>query len=143
MPDTIRTLSALQTLLADNTSAAISPQDVRDFLVTALHRVTRQTANVSGATTLNTLSGGLAELTLTGNVTSFTISNGIAGMHQTVAFIQDGTGSRTLTGATGGIIKWEAGDDPTLTTTAGSRDVFEFYFDGTNWVEMSAVMDVR
>lgn len=143
MPDTIRTLSALQTLLADNTSGAISPQDARDFLVTALHSMTRQTASVSGATTVNALSGGLVELTLTGNVTSLTITNGIAGMRLTLALIQDATGSRTLTGATGGIIKWEAGDDPLLTTTASSRDVFEFCFDGTNWYEMSAVMDVR
>lgn len=33
MSDTIRTLASLQTLLADNSSAAISPQDLRDFLV--------------------------------------------------------------------------------------------------------------
>lgn len=35
MPDTRRTLSALQTLLADNSAGDISPQDVRDFLVSA------------------------------------------------------------------------------------------------------------
>lgn len=35
MSDTVRTLSALQTLLADNTSGQISPQDLRDFLVSA------------------------------------------------------------------------------------------------------------
>jgi hypothetical protein len=35
MVDTVRTLSALQTLLADNTTADISPQDLRDFLVSA------------------------------------------------------------------------------------------------------------
>lgn len=33
MADTVRSLSALQTLLADNTSGDISPQDLRDFLV--------------------------------------------------------------------------------------------------------------
>lgn len=33
MTDTLRTLSALQTLLADNTSGLISAQDVRDMLV--------------------------------------------------------------------------------------------------------------
>jgi len=33
MPDTVRTLAALQTLLADNASGDISAQDVRDFLV--------------------------------------------------------------------------------------------------------------
>src|SRR3990167_284713 len=36
MADTIRQLAALQALLADNTSGAISPQDLRDFLVSAL-----------------------------------------------------------------------------------------------------------
>jgi hypothetical protein len=35
MVDTVRTLSALQTLLADNTAGDISAQDVRDFLVSA------------------------------------------------------------------------------------------------------------
>lgn len=33
MPDTVRLLPALQTLLADNAAGDISPQDVRDFLV--------------------------------------------------------------------------------------------------------------
>ena len=35
MVDTRRTLSSLQTLLADNTAGDISPQDARDFLVSA------------------------------------------------------------------------------------------------------------
>ena len=35
MPDTRRTLAALQSLLADNESGAISAQDLRDFLVSA------------------------------------------------------------------------------------------------------------
>lgn len=33
MTDTVRTLAALQTLLADNSAGAISPQDLRDMLV--------------------------------------------------------------------------------------------------------------
>ena len=36
MTDTIRALSALQTLFADNTTRAISEQDLRDFLVSVL-----------------------------------------------------------------------------------------------------------
>ena len=36
MADTPRQLTALKALLADNTAGAISPQDLRDFLVTAL-----------------------------------------------------------------------------------------------------------
>lgn len=34
MPDTVRTFSEILTLLADNTSRAISPQDLRDGIVT-------------------------------------------------------------------------------------------------------------
>ena len=36
MADTPKSVADLQTLLANNTSGAISPQDVRDFLVSAL-----------------------------------------------------------------------------------------------------------
>jgi hypothetical protein len=36
MADTPRSVSTLQTLLADNTSGQISPQDLRDFLVSSL-----------------------------------------------------------------------------------------------------------
>lgn len=36
MPDTIRTLADLNTLLADNTSEAISPQDIRDLMVSMM-----------------------------------------------------------------------------------------------------------
>ena len=35
MVDTVRTLAALQTLLADNSAGDISAQDIRDFLVSA------------------------------------------------------------------------------------------------------------
>jgi hypothetical protein len=37
MVDTARSLTEIQTLLADNTSGAISPQDVRDMLLSVVH----------------------------------------------------------------------------------------------------------
>lgn len=40
MVDTVRTVAELQALLADNTSGAISPQDLRDFLVSAINPLT-------------------------------------------------------------------------------------------------------
>lgn len=55
MADTIRDEAALQTLLADNTSNAISPQDLRDFLVSVPSLAS--TANLA-------LTGG----TMTGNL---------------------------------------------------------------------------
>jgi hypothetical protein len=48
MADTQRTLSALQSLLADNTTNELSPQDLRDFLVsTHLRMATTTAANYS------------------------------------------------------------------------------------------------
>lgn len=42
MADTIRPLGALQALLADNTTGAISPQKLRDFLVSAMNSYQEQ-----------------------------------------------------------------------------------------------------
>lgn len=39
MADTVRTYTALQTLLADNTSRAISEQDLRDFMASVMNVV--------------------------------------------------------------------------------------------------------
>jgi hypothetical protein len=50
MADTKRSVVALKVLLADNTSGDISPQDVRDFLVTALG-VTGSIVTPLGSTT--------------------------------------------------------------------------------------------
>lgn len=51
MPDTLRTLSALQTLLADNTAGDISPQDVRDMLVSTYQLDYSADVAVTGAVT--------------------------------------------------------------------------------------------
>ena len=46
MADTARALSVLQTLLADNSEKNVSPQDLRDFLVsTELRQLVTKTAN--------------------------------------------------------------------------------------------------
>jgi len=50
MADTIRLLAALQTLLADNGTGAISAQDVRDFLVSAIPTGRSATKVVASAT---------------------------------------------------------------------------------------------
>jgi len=53
MADTVRTLSALQALLPDNSARAISPQDERDFLVSALKRYNRTVTTTPTALTTN------------------------------------------------------------------------------------------
>lgn len=53
MADTRRSLSALQTVLADNTVGAISPQDVRDVLVSAAPPYGAMYISSSAATSLS------------------------------------------------------------------------------------------
>ena len=71
MADTPRTLSALQTILADNISADISAQDIRDFLVSVL-------GGYGAISTVDSASsqGSLSDVTPT-LLTAFT-ANGVA-----------------------------------------------------------------
>ena len=62
MADTPRTLAALQTLLANNTAAGISPQDIRDFLVSVLGGYGGITA-LGASTAQASISGTPAKLT--------------------------------------------------------------------------------
>ena len=55
MADTKRTLTALQTLLATNTTGDISAQDVRDFLVSVYGSWTTATRSYTGSAVTNTL----------------------------------------------------------------------------------------
>ena len=54
MVDTVRTIADLQSILADNSSGDISPQDVRDLLVSSMPHIVHKTADesVSASTTL-------------------------------------------------------------------------------------------
>lgn len=89
------------------------------------------TAGVSGAVALDCSLGSVFFLSLTGNVTSFNITvppanSGTVEVH----FIQDATGSRTLSGVNAAVKL--AGGALTLTTTASKRDVLRFRYNGTS-----------
>ena len=76
--------------------------------------------------------GNSFKMTLTGNVTSSTITNPQTGQFMTLLLCQDGTGSRTMT--------WPAnlklaGGAFTLTTTLNKCDSITAVYDGTNWYE--------
>ncbi len=76
-------------------------------------------------------------LTLTGNITSLTASNEVAGQSGFIVFIQDGTGSRTVslhgdyeTAGSGGI---------TLSTAANARDIIPYAVSASGSVILGAV----
>lgn len=76
MADVVRTLSALQTLFADNTTRAISEQDLRDFLVSALSAVPYRAVTTTDTATENDeflacdATGGAFNETLPANATT-------------------------------------------------------------------------
>lgn len=86
--------------------------------------------------------GDYLTITMTGNITSWTFTAGTDGDTIAIAFIQDGTGSRTLAAGPSTVVF--AGGSPTLTTTASKRDIFNFRYNGTlaKWEEQSRSMNV-
>jgi len=92
------------------------------------------TGAVVGATDTDTSNTGTVNLdftadtnfvlTLTGNITSLTASNEVAGQSGFIVFIQDGTGSRTV--ALHGDYETAAGAGLTLTSTAAATDIVPY-----------------
>jgi len=79
-------------------------------------------------------SSPVAKVTLGGNRTLSAPTNGVAGQFISIAVIQDGTGSRTLTWNSA--YEFTADTAPTLTTTASKADLFVFKYNGTVWHEV-------
>lgn len=101
----------------------------------------RNAASVSGTVTLNFNNGNVEQITLTGNVTSLTLSNLKDGSEYIVSVVQDATGGRTISWPS--TVKWVGGTAPTLTATALARDNFKFWSDGTNLYEINRALDVK
>lgn len=79
-------------------------------------------------------SSPVAKVTLGGNRTLSAPTNGATGQFISLAVIQDGTGSRTLTWNSA--YEFTADTAPTLTTTASKADLFVFKYNGTVWHEV-------
>jgi len=105
-----------------------------------------QTVTFAAALAVNFDSGRNATVTLTNNITSLTLSGGMAGEIYCLQLTQDATGSRTLSSPAASI-KFQGTtyfgtthSAPTLTTTASKTDLFWFMFDGTNYWEVTRSM---
>ena len=91
---------------------------------TRVQAVTPYRANISGAVSIDlsaTARSNNLHLTLTGNVSSFALTNPSDGATYNIRFIQDGTGSRTFAGFPAAF-KFATGSVLTFTTTAGGYD---------------------
>ncbi len=82
------------------------------------------------------------QITLTGNITGWTLPSGVGDMEVTISFIQDGTGNRTLAGAGANI---RLAGTLTLSTGAGKIDTITLKWNanlGTPaWVEKSRALN--
>ena len=114
---------------------AIAASDLADDLVSSAKLNYSETTLTDGSTiTWDASTQDVAKVTLGGNRTLGSASNGTTGQFISLLIIQDGTGSRTLT--------WNAAYEfasdtaPTLTTTANLGDVFVFRYNGSKWLEV-------
>ena len=82
----------------------------------------------------------VAKVTLAGNRTLNAPTNQQAGAFYSLAIIQDGTGSRTLT--FNSAYKFTGTLAPTLTTTASAKDIIIFKSDGTNLLEVGRSLNI-
>lgn len=85
--------------------------------------------NSGTADTIDWGTGSAHKSTLTGNVT-YTFSNPVTGGSY-VLRVLTGAGSFTVTWPA--TVKWPGGVAPTVTVTAARMDLFNFFFDGTNY----------
>jgi hypothetical protein len=100
--------------------------------------------SVSGTATINMENGNSQYITLTGNITTFSITNPPAsGVEGTVKLYieQGGTGSYTITW---GSILWPGAVAPTLATAVGAKDilVFSTVDGGTTWFGFIGGLDM-
>ena len=92
-----------------------------------------QTLTDGATVTWNASTQQVCKLTLGGNRTLSAPTNGVTGQFISIAVIQDGTGSRTLTWNS--VYEFTGDTAPTLTTTINKADVFVFRYNGTVWHE--------
>jgi hypothetical protein len=95
-------------------------------------RTTLATVAFSSTPTFNAGLGNSLKMTLTGNVSSSTLSNAQAGQQISWVICQDGTGSRTFV--------WPANVKGGMTISAGANtcSAQTFLYDGTNAYALSS-----
>jgi hypothetical protein len=82
-----------------------------------------------------------ARTTMTGNITTQTLSNVTAGKAGTITFIQDGTGTRTTVWST--VFKFAGGTLPVLSTAINTVDVLSYSCRSATFCVASLIKDVR
>jgi hypothetical protein len=109
---------------------------------TRVQTVTPYRANITGAVSIdlaNTAKSNNLHLTLTGNVSSFALTNPTDGAVYNFRFIQDGTGSRTFA-AFPSAFKFPFGTPPTFSTAANAVDFMSTEYGTTEGTYMCSFL---
>lgn len=102
--------------------------------------VTPYRANITGAVSIDlaaTAKSNTLILTLTGNVTSFALTNPVDGANYEIWFLQDATGGHTMP-ALPSAMKFSGGTAPTWTTTPSALDLLCLSYGATEGIYMAA-----
>lgn len=97
----------------------------------------RNVVTGTGTQNLDFSLGNVQQFTFGAGNATFTFSNIPNSAKLTIVIIQDGTGGRTLTWPA--TAKFIAATAPTLSAGANARDIINFYSDGTNIYQTSAI----
>ena len=131
MADTVRTISALQTILADNGANDINAQDLRDFLVSTVTRLDSE-ISVTGAVTLTLYASHVC--TDSGSPANYAITlpaaSGNTGARIWVRIDDSMTKLATLTGHSSELI------NGSNTRVMQAGEACELVSDGTGWAKI-------
>lgn len=132
-------MSAADKTKLDGISAANLAKTNAANVFTAQQAITPYRANISGAVSIDlaaTAKSNNLHLTLTGNVTSFALTNPVDGATYNIRLIQDATGSRTITLPSA--FKFAGGVAPVFSSAANAVDFVSAEFGATEASYMSA-----
>jgi len=94
-----------------------------------------QTLLSNGAVTIDASTGNTQLITLQANATSSSITNPSLGQVLTIQWKQDGSGGRTYVWPTSCL--FTGSSTPSNVVTASGSDSATFFYNGTNWIELS------
>ncbi len=120
------------TLITPNIGAATASSLNSSGDITAKrYKLTMPNSTTASSTTsLDLSTGNVFTINLSSNISTLTLSNAAVGTYL-VKFVQDATGSRTVSFPAAW--KWAGGLAPLLTTTANKLDIVTLVYDGTTY----------
>jgi len=86
----------------------------------------KEKGNCSGTVNIDWNEGNTQHITLTGDITTLTFSNGVVGRRYTLILKQGGSGGYTVSWPD--TVRWSGGNAPTLTVTVGRTDYIGFIY---------------